>query len=142
MTKWSSADRRSRAADEELKQTHVIWRGIGCLLMLIIPVMSYILAMFTIDAALAAGWPLPYQLLGNPVMPAYLWNLGFLDPLLGLIQSQSNLYAILVLAVLYIVVFSAVLAFVYAVLYRIIGPSRYGPLDAPPPRVRARSYKR
>lgn len=142
MTKWSAADRRSRIADQELKQTHVIWRGIGCLLMLIIPIISYILAMFTVSAGLDAGWPMPYQLLGNPVMPAALWNLGILDPLLGLIQSQANLYAILAVAVLYIVFFSALIAFLYAVLYRLVGPSRYGPLDAPPPRVRAQRYRR
>ncbi len=124
MTKWNVADRRSRITEQELKGTHAIWRGIGCLLMLIIPIISYILAMFTVTTALEAGWPLPYQLLGNPVMPAALWNIRVLDPALGFIQSQANLYAILVVAVLYIVFFSAVLAFLYAVLYRIVGPSR------------------
>ncbi len=142
MTKWNVADRRSRIAEQELRGTHAIWRGIGCLLMLIIPIISYILAMFTVTTGLAAGWPLPYQLLGNPVMPAALWNIRVLDPALGFIQSQTNLYAILVVAILYIVFFSSVLAFLYAVLYRIVGPSRYGPLDAPPPRISTRSYRR
>ncbi len=142
MTKWNVADRRSRDAEEELQQTHVIWRGIGCLLMLLVPIISYILAMFTVTSGLSAGWPLPYQLLGNPVMPRYLWSLGFLDPVLSLIESQTNLYAILVVTVLFVVAFGAIMSLMYAIVYRMVGPSRYGPLDAPPPRISARRYRR
>ncbi len=142
MTKWTDADRRGKAMNDQTSQTHVIWRGIGCLLMLIIPVMAFVLASVTVSLALTSGWPLPYQLLGNPVMPAVLWNLHMLDPLLGFIQSQANLYAILAFTVLYIVIMSAVITLLYAIVYRIVGPSRYGPLDAPPATVKVRSYKR
>ena len=142
MTKWNVADRRSRITDEAQSQTHVIWRGIGCLLMLIIPVMAYILASLTVSMALTLGWPLPYQLVGMPVMPASLWKYQDLAPILGFIQTQTNLYAILLVTLLYVVLMSSVLSLGYAILYRIIGPSRYGPLDAPPPRVKARSYRR
>ena len=142
MTKWNVADSRSRTMGPAQAQTHVIWRGIGCLLMLIVPVISFILATFSISAAVALGWPLPYQLLGTPVMPASLWSYQPINPILGFIESQTNLYAILLVTVLYIVFLSAVLTFVYAVMYRIVGPSRYGPLDAPPPKISARSYRR
>ncbi len=142
MTKWNVADRRDRLNQPAQPQTHVIWRGIGCLLMLIVPIMAFILATITISLAVTAGWPLPYQLLGTPVMPADLWKIQAITPVLGFIESQNNLYAILLVTVLFIVFLSAVLTFIYAVMYRIVGPSRYGPLDAPPPRVKARGYKR
>ncbi len=128
--------------EEPRGETHAIWRGIGCLLMLIVPVMSFVLASITVSAGMALNWPMPYQLLGNPVMPAALWNVPAITPVLGFIQSQTNLYAILVVTLLYIVVIAAVITFVYAVVYRIVGPSRYGPLDAPPPKVKVRSYRR
>jgi hypothetical protein len=142
MTKWNVADRRSRSTVPEKTQIHAIWRGIGCLLMLITPVISFILAGVTVNMALALGWPMPYQLLGMPVMPDLLWSSPALVPVLGLIQSQANLYAILLVTVSYIVLLSAVVSLGYAIMYRIVGPSRYGPLDAPPPKVKARSYRR
>ncbi len=142
MTKWNVAESRRARNQPAPSETHAIWRGIGCLLMLIVPVMSFILASITVTAGIALNWPMPYQLLGNPVMPAAWWNFQPITPILGFIQSQTNLYAILLLTVLYIVIISSVMAFGYAVMYRIVGPSRYGPLDAPPPRVRVRSYRR
>jgi hypothetical protein len=111
-------------------------------MMIIMPIISFILAGLTVSMALTLGWPLPYQLLGMPVMPTPLWSYPSLVPLLGFIQSQTNLYAILLVTVLYIVLLTSVLSLGYAILYRLVGPSRYGPLDAPPPRVKARSYRR
>ncbi len=142
MTKWNVADSRNRPVSPGQTPTHVIWRGIGCLIMLIVPIISYLLATIAVQAAIDGGLPLPYQLLGNPVMPAALWNVAATTPILGFIESQNNLYAILLITVLIIVIMSAVLTFVYSVMYRIVGPSRYGPLDAPPPRIKARTYKR
>ena len=142
MTKWNVADSRSRSLRPAADETPAIWRGIGCLLMLIVPVMSYILASLSVTEAVTLGWPLPYQLLGNPIMPASLWKIQAITPALGFIESQTNLYAILLVTVLFIVIFSAILSLLYAILYRIVGPSRYGPLDAPPPKVTARTYKR
>ncbi len=142
MTKWNVADSRSRSLRPAQSETHVIWRGIGCLLMLIVPIMSYLLATIFVSTAITLDWPIPYQLLGNPIMPAALWRVQLLSPILGFIESQPNLYANLVVAVVFILVLSGLLTVVYAVLYRMIGPSRYGPLDAPPPKISARSYKR
>ncbi len=142
MTKWNVADRNRREQEAMPSETHVIWRGIGCLLMLIVPVISFILASITVSTGIALNWPLPYELLGNPVIPAAWWNFQAITPILGFIQGQTNLYAILLITVLYIVVIAAVMTFVYAAMYRIVGPSRYGPLDAPPPKVRVRSDRR
>ena len=142
MTKWNVADSRSRSLGPAQTPTHAIWRGIGCLLMLILPIMGFILAGITVTAALDLGFPMPVQLLGNPVMPPSLWKVQAITPILGFIEAQSNLYAVLLVTLLYVVLMSAVLSFIYAIMYRIVGPSRYGPLDAPPPKVRARTYKR
>ena len=142
MTKWNVADRRNKSLEPARDETHAVWRGIGCLLMIIMPIISFVLAGLTVTMALTLGWPVPYQLVGMPVMPTPLWSYPALVPVLGFIQEQTNLYAILLVTVLYIVFLSAVLSLGYAILYRMVGPSRYGPLDAPPPRVQTRSYKR
>jgi hypothetical protein len=35
-----------------------------------------------------------------------------------------------------------VMSVIYGYIYTIFGPPRYGPTDAPPPRVKAKPYKR
>ena len=132
----------SRRPPPPKNETHAIWRGIGCLLLLIVPIIAWLLAKATVGLALISGWPLPYQLLGYPVIPEGLWNIRAVVPVLAFISRQQHLYLTLTLAIAYIVVISAVLSFVYAVIYRVVGPPRYGPLDLPQPQVKIGRYKR
>ncbi len=140
MTKYSVASQRRAAPRPE--PVHAVWRGIGCLLILIVPVLSYLLAAATVKFAVSTDWPMPYQLMGYPLMPAYLRSVSGLAPVLDFIEKQRNLYAILLVAVVYIVAIGAFISLGYAVMYRFIGPPRYGPLDAPPPSVKVKRYKR
>ncbi len=124
-----------------IDRPHPIWRGIGCILIIVVPIIAFGLAEITVQDTWAQQY-IPYQLLGNPVMPAWLWKVGTLDPLLGFIQSQENLYGALVFSVLYLIVLGTMISVANALIYRSVGPPRYGPLDAPPPKVRVKRYKR
>jgi hypothetical protein len=86
---------RQRQTVAEPPQTHAVWRGIGCLLVLIIPTISWVLAAATMQYGMEQGWPVPYQLLGYPVMPQALWQVPYLPPVLAFIQSQENLYGVI-----------------------------------------------
>jgi hypothetical protein len=141
MTKYTTANQRRRATPRE-EEIHAIWRGIGCLLILIVPTMSYFLAVASVQLAVDQNWPMPYQLMGYPVMPDLLWKAAGLTSLLAFIQSQDNLYAVLAITLVYVVIFSALVSVIYAFVYRYVGPSRYGPQDAPPPKVKVKRYKR
>ena len=59
-------------------------------------------------------------------MPAEL-GISFVVPVVGRV-----LYADLAVTVILIVIGFALLTVVYAIIYRIIGIPRYGPLDSPP----------
>jgi hypothetical protein len=48
----------------------------------------------------------------------------------------------IVFAILYTIGISGLLSVVYSVLYRFVGPPRYGPLDVPQPQVKVGRYKR
>jgi hypothetical protein len=124
-----------------VERPHPVWRGIGCIMMIIVPILSFGLAEITVQDAWAQQF-IPYQLLGNPVMPPTLWKVGFLNPLLGFIQSQDNLYGVLVFFFLYLIVLGTFISAGNAFIYRSMGPPQYGPLDAPPPKVRVKRYKR
>jgi hypothetical protein len=98
---------------------HPIWRGIGCLMMILIPIMSYAGASLLVQANVAQRWvPIPAEL-------ARTINV----PLLG---DVRYLLAILALAVFLSLVGFGVLTAVYSVIYKVLGPPQYGPLDAPP----------
>jgi hypothetical protein len=76
------------------------------------------------------------------VIPKDLWSIVALRTILAPIQSQQNLYAIVALFVVYTLLEAAVISLVWAILYRLVGPPLYSDIDAPPPPVKVRNYKR
>jgi hypothetical protein len=140
MTKYSSV--RPRSAPKPTGP-HPIWRGIGCLTLIITPLVSYALAKLSVDYGLENGWAIPYQLLGTPRLPEFIYDYPVLTLIFGRLALWTNLYAYLAGTVLCMMVFGGLLSFGYAIVYAVMGPPRWGPLDAPPPRgVRPKSYKR
>ena len=140
MTKYTSLSRRKEIAPQE--KVHPIWRGIGCIMIVLIPVIAFTMALLTIQIALGLNWPVPAQLLGYPVMPANLFNVNILVPILIFIQQQNNFYAVVSMTILYVVVLGAVVSLGYAIIYKFIGPPQYGPQDAAPPKIKVKPYKR
>lgn len=124
------------------KEPHPVWRGIGCLIMLIVPALSLGLSMILVQAAPALGISLPPGLLGRPVMPDFLFMVPGLVPILYWIQSLNNLYAILVGMFTITILLAGLIALLYAFAYRVVGPPRYSGVDAPPPNVKVKKYKR
>ncbi len=140
MTKYTVASARRRV--NEQPQINPLWRGVGCLMMIVVPLLAFGIAVATVNLIISQNWPMPYQLMGYPVMPAVLMKSAFLVPVLLWIEQQQNLYATLLLTVAYIVVIGAVVSAAYSFAYRYVGPPRYGPLDAPPEKIRVKRYKR
>ncbi len=96
---------------------HPVWRGIGFILILLIPFLGYQAGRLLVDANWKHGWvPVPASLVGPPGNP--------------------NLYLNLIAALLCSLVMYAVLAWFYLILWDLFGrPSRLRtPLDVPPPR--------
>ncbi len=140
MSKYQTYARKSRPPRRN--EPHPIWRGIGCVIILFVPVLSYILSTIAVDYALKSGIQIPAGLLGSPVMPDWLFVVPGLVGFLNWIESQYNLYAYLLMALFFAVALGGVMSLVYAILYRIAGPPRYTELDAPPPSVKTKKYTR
>jgi hypothetical protein len=105
------------------KETHPIWRGIGFVFMIIVPILSYFATILIIDENLKQNWfPFPSDLIisGN-------------DPLL-LIKILGTLGISLVLFLIFMSI--------TFILFSAFGTSRYGPLDVPPASYRGKRYKR
>lgn len=139
MTKYRTHERRMPRRSNE---PHPVWRGIGCLIMIIIPALSLGFSYVILESALSLGVDLPPSLLGYPVMPPLLFKVPGLVGILGWIQNLNNLYAILVGTAVLTLLLGGLIALGYAVVYRMVGPSRFTELDAPPTGVKVRKYKR
>lgn len=118
MSKYDRYD-KPRISTKKQKM-HPIWRGIGCLMLIIIPVMAYAAADIFLQAAPGLGlFPRSGDIYRNI-------DLGFVV----LPFSVGEVVFTIFFAVLGFVIFSLV----YAVIFRVAGPPTYGPTDAPPPK--------
>lgn len=121
---------------------HPIMRGIGCIMMVVVPVLAYGLAVLLVNYAAGRGWPIPPDWFGTPTFPELLWNLQGLRPILQFLSAQNNLVANLVFAFVLTVLMGGIMAMIYGYIYSLFGPPRYGPQDAPPIRIKVKRYKR
>jgi hypothetical protein len=108
--------------------------------MLLVPAISIVAALVTIDSSAAAY--VPYELMGYPVLPDYLFATDGLAMIFSPIANTENLFAIIVISIAYTTVLGGLISLLYAVIYRAVNPKRYGEFDAPPPNVKAKKYRR
>ena len=124
MTKYTQYSRRPSEKPRPWR-VHPIWRGIGCILMILIPVMSYAGAYLLVQMDKKNGWiPIPREFAVTVTIPLVNYRVPYL---------WANLIVAFVLAMLGF----AVLISLYSLAYRAVGP-RGSPLDAPPQRRKVR----
>jgi len=123
-------------------EVHPIWRGIGCLLIIIVPLISYAGAVLLVNYGLSQGWPIPAEWLGYIKFPDWVWQIPFLAGIARPIANFSHPIAILAFFVVILLLLTGFSSTVYAFIYRCLGPPRYSALDAPPSRHRSKSSKR
>lgn len=107
---------------------HPIWRGIGCLLMLVIPIMAYAGAVLLVQANQETRWiTIPPEMAATVNVPG--------------VGPVEGLYAILFAAVLLMLVGFGIMVIVYGILYRMMGVGE-SPVDSEPIRSKPRTSVR
>ncbi len=122
MTKYQSYS--SHVQSPKKKEIHPIWRIIGILLMVIIPIVAYSLSILLYKANLDQGWM---------AIPGGLIMRGWSDPTL----LVKILLTVIIAFILY-----ALVTFFSFFIYGIFGPSRYGPYDVPPSQFTGKKHSR
>lgn len=112
--------------------THPLWRGIGCVMAIILPIFSYLGAIEFVNTGVPNGWPIPRGLLGFVKFPDWVWKVPVLNNILHPIATYRNFYAILVFTIVFVILLSGILSVFYTIMYRIVGPPTLTPVDAPP----------
>ena len=140
MGKYTSV--RKQAPPPRNRDVHPLMRGIGCIMMVIVPILAYGSAVLLVNYGTSRGWPIPPTWLGTPTFHPLLWRLQGLTTVLGFLQAQTNLIANLVFAIAITVLIGGIMSIIYGYIYKIFGPPQYGPTDAPPERIKVKKYTR
>jgi hypothetical protein len=141
MGKYSARENRRPVAELERKP-HPIWRGIGCLMIILVPILSIALGYETIRYGFEHDWPIPYQLLGWPTMPDWAYKVTIIRQITAPVRETQHFYAYATASLLYMIIIGGVISVVYAAVFQMMGPPRYGPFDAPPPKIKTKRYTR
>ena len=120
----------------EEKQLPAGQRGIGCLMFLLLPTVSYVAAseLLKVTEIRHFFYRVSPALFGAPSFPKLLWEIKPIDPLLRVIYSWTDVEANILLGLLVLLALSGLVAVIYAIAYGAVGPSKYGKMDAPPER--------
>lgn len=121
-------------------EVHPVMRGIGCILLVLVPIIAYGTAAYVVDYGVRKGWPIPLAWLGVIDIPPLLLKLAGLSVVWNYLQAQNNLTANLVFALVITIVIFGILSIIYGFTYKLFGPPEYGPTDMPP--IRGRKVKR
>ncbi len=132
---------RMSGRDERPWKIHPVWRGIGCVLIIMIPILSYAGAVMVMNSN---PWiHLFPSSLFRPVVIRYV-NVSLIDSVIGAINTILAGFGLIYGHVFFLLVFIfigfGVLSILYGFLYRAMGPPRYSRLDAPPIKKRKRRY--
>jgi hypothetical protein len=121
---------------------HPVMRGIGCIMIVLVPILAYGLSILAVDYGVSRGWPLPAEWFGPPSIHPLLFRVQGLQPILQFLQAQNNLEVNLVFTIVLIIIIGGIMTLIYGYIYTLFGPPKYGPQDAPPVRVKVKRYKR
>ena len=115
---------RYQQVKERRWKIHPIWRGIGLLLIIMVPIMSFAGAILLVRQNFQQGW---FQ------VPAELLRSVSIPQLAQFAPELSRLYLVDGLVTLaFMVLGFGILSVIYSLLYSMFAPSRYGPVDSPP----------
>lgn len=130
-----------KAVEQKAAGPPPIWRGIGCMLIFLVPVISYAAADLSMPFFLKQHL-VPQELLVTPHAPDWLQVMPVLDQMFNSLLGHAGILATLSLTLIYMLFIAGILTVLYAFMYQMSTPSRYGPMDAPPPRTKVKKYKR
>jgi hypothetical protein len=125
---------RYQQVKERRWKVHPVWRGIGLLFVIMVPIMSFAGAILLVRQNFQHKWvEVPADLLKSFSFA----QLGAVTPELARIY-----YLDIAVALAFMVIGFGVITILYSFLYGMFGPSRYGPVDSPPIRKSPPSARR
>jgi len=126
---------------KEKPQANPLWRGVGCIIMVALPLITFGLTVLSMPPLLASGL-MPMQLLGQVNFPAWVFKAPGLSDVAIFIRGIDNLWLGVVVFFLILLLLSGISSLIYVSVLQVIGPPRYSEKDAPPTGYKPKAYKR
>ena len=126
---------------QKKKELSPIWRGIGCLLLILIPALSYGLMLLFVPLVLNSGM-VPYELLSRIHFPAIIYKIPLISSVAIFIGGIDYIWVKLIIFFVILVIMTGLFTFIYTTVYQWIGPPRYTDIDAPPSKHKPKRYVR
>lgn len=127
-----SSRKYGKQAEERPWKVHPIWRGIGCFLAVIMPLMAWAGAELFLQSNTFV--PLPPELYRQVLIP--MSDQGTVDAVTsainGVLTGLKITWGTIFFTFVFLFLGYGVLSILYSILYRIAGPPRYGQFDARP----------
>jgi hypothetical protein len=139
-SKYGSNDRRKELVRPY--KIHPVWRGIGFVMMVLVPVMSGAAAMVLRDYGRLQRWSFMKELGPSLRLPDIFYSIPVISNFSNWVSSINDLPVMILFFILFLMVYSGVLSILYAMIYRLIGPPRYSALDAPATKNSSKRYTR
>ena len=133
---------KNNKEEPEKKEIHPIWRGIGCLITVITPIISWAASLVLVDYGEIQKWPFLMEMSGTVRFSDIFYQIPFVDVAANYLSSIHYLIPLVIFFILFLIFFTGVFSVLNAVVFRMFGPSRYGDLDAPAPKVKPKRYTR
>lgn len=132
---------RYRSRKPPAKKVAPIWRGVGCLLMVVIPVISFVIGKAILQVAKSRNL-IPPEILGYPKFPAWVYKVVFFNTIAQWIGTLKDPVALLIFSLAVLLLLSGLISLIYTAIYQLVGPPRYTEVDAKPSKYKAKAYKR
>ena len=131
MTKYAGDLQKKEAAQR--KALHPIWYGIGCLMSILTPIISWAAASVLLDYGISQKWKYVMAMGGNVHFPDFVSKIPVINVAANYLSRIPFFEGLFLFFVLFLLIFSGTFALLNASLYRMFGPPRYTDIDAPPP---------
>jgi hypothetical protein len=118
-----------------------VWRGIGCILLVVVPLLAFGLMELLVPVLIKTG-KVPYQLVGYVHFPDWAYKVMIISSIARFIGSLNNLWLNIITFFVIVLLLTTIASLLYTWIYSLVGPAQYTKLDAPPSKHKAKAYKR
>lgn len=123
------------------RETSPAWRGVGCILMFLLPVVTFGLT-YIFSPLVAATGLMPFQVLGHVKFPDWMYRVRVISNIANFIGGINNLWLDVIVFIVILVLLLGIFSLLYTVTMQVIGPPRYTEVDAAPTKYKAKKYTR
>jgi hypothetical protein len=131
-----SAQKYRREHEQRPWKIHPVWRGIGCALLILVLIMSWYGTKLFLQSN--EKIVLPREL--TRVVSIPYTHVSGIDRLIGEINNYFSrtgfVFGQIFFTTIFAIIGFGVMSVIYAVMYKVAGPPRYGPFDVPPNQMR------